>query len=77
MRGFTSYQTHTLHNWSVLIFTLAAALGTAAYCLNALAQSCAGFIQGTVTDSTGTVIAGAAIHVVDLATNDPALSFAS
>ena len=35
---------------------------------NALAQSGAGSIQGTVTDSTGAVIPGATIHVVNQAT---------
>ncbi len=36
---------------------------------SAIAQSGAGSIQGTVMDSTGAVIPGAAIHVVNLATN--------
>src|SRR5580693_802035 len=35
----------------------------------ALAQSGAGSIQGTVFDSTGAVIPGALIHVVNVATN--------
>lgn len=36
--------------------------------LEAMAQSGAGSIQGTVTDATGAVISGATIHVVNLAT---------
>jgi hypothetical protein len=45
------------------------ALGLAIGCLSAKAQSGAGSIQGTVTDSTGAVIVGASIHVVQQGTN--------
>lgn len=47
----------------------ALALGLAMHCSIAIAQSGAGSIQGTVTDSTGAVIAGAAVHIVNQATN--------
>ena len=43
-------------------------LGIALYCSTATAQSGAGSIQGTVTDSTGAVIPGASIHVVNQGT---------
>jgi hypothetical protein len=46
-----------------------AVLGAFAFCANAFAQSGAGSIQGTVTDSTGAVVPNAAIHVVNDATN--------
>jgi hypothetical protein len=45
------------------------ALGLALCSTIALAQSGAGSIQGTVTDSTGAVIPGASIHVVQQGTN--------
>jgi hypothetical protein len=38
-------------------------------CSSVLAQSGVGSIQGTITDSTGAVIPGASIHVVNLATS--------
>ena len=38
-------------------------------CSSAVAQSGAGSIQGTVADSTGAVIPGASIHVVQQGTN--------
>lgn len=44
------------------------AFGTLLLCSSALAQSGAGSIQGTVTDSTGAVIPGVSIHVVNVAT---------
>jgi len=51
------------------ILAIAFALGLAICCSSAKAQSGAGSIQGTVTDSTGAVIPGASIHVVQQATN--------
>ena len=56
-----------LCKWNVQVFIVLAALGTAMCCSNALAQSGAGAIQGTVTDSSGAVIPGASIHVVNQA----------
>jgi Carboxypeptidase regulatory-like domain len=50
------------------VFTLIAFLGLAIGSVNARAQSGAGSIQGTVTDSTGAVIQGATVHVVNQAT---------
>ncbi len=49
-------------------FAIAALLGLFLWCATGRAQSGAGSIQGTVTDSTGAVIPGAAIHVVNQAT---------
>jgi len=51
------------------VLVIAVLLGLAMYCSSALGQSGAGSIQGTVTDSTGAVIPGASIHVVNKATN--------
>jgi hypothetical protein len=50
-------------------FSLVVALGLALCPTIALAQSGAGSIQGTVTDSTGAVIPGASIHVVQQGTD--------
>lgn len=57
-----------LPQWNVPIFTAITALVMATCCSGALAQSGAGSIQGTVTDSTGAVIPGASIHVANMAT---------
>lgn len=52
------------------IFILAlVVLGLSLCCPNAIAQSGAGSIEGTVTDSTGAVIPGASIRAVNHATN--------
>ena len=51
------------------MFMIAAAIGMALGCSSAFAQSGAGSIQGTVADSTGAVIPGATITVVNQATN--------
>jgi len=69
MRNLASYLTHTLRGWNVPILAIAAILGMAMCCSNIVAQSGAGSIQGTVTDSTGAVIPGATIHVVNPGTN--------
>ncbi len=61
--------TRTFHKWNVPILAIAVVLGMAMSCSSASAQSGAGSIQGTVTDSTGAVIPNAAIHVVNQATN--------
>ena len=55
--------------WKVPILSIVVALGVAICCPSAEAQSGAGSIQGTVTDSTGAVIPGASIHVVKQGTN--------
>jgi len=49
-------------------FALSAALVLAVGCSSAFAQTGAGSIQGTITDSTGAVIPGASIKVVNSAT---------
>src|ERR1039458_3047899 len=69
MKRLASYLTHTLRNWNVPILAIVVALGMAMCCSNALAQSGAGSIQGTVTDATGAVIPGASINVVQQNTN--------
>jgi len=51
-----------------LFTTLAVLLGLVIGCAAALAQSGVGSIQGTVTDSSGAVLVGASIHVVNQAT---------
>lgn len=48
---------------------IAAALFLALPCSTAIAQSGAGSIQGTVTDTTGAVIPGVSVHVVNEATS--------
>lgn len=57
---------HTMR-WSLLVRAVAA-LGLAMCCSNAIAQSGAGSIQGTVKDSAGAVIQGATISVANTAT---------
>ena len=69
MKSFGRYLTHALCNWSPAILAIAIALGVAICCSSANAQSGAGSIQGTVTDSTGAVIPGASIHVVQQGTD--------
>jgi hypothetical protein len=58
-----------LHKERRPLLAMTAALGLAIGCSNAFAQSGAGSIQGTVTDSTGAVIPNATIHIVNQATN--------
>ena len=69
MRSLASVLTRTFREWNVQTFVIAVALGLAMLCSSAVAQSGAGSIQGTVTDSTGAVIPGATIHVVNQETN--------
>lgn len=57
---------HSFRGWTARI--LVAAVGMATCALNGAAQSGAGSIQGTVTDSMAAVIPGASIHVVNQAT---------
>ncbi|MDR3724158.1 MAG: carboxypeptidase-like regulatory domain-containing protein [Terracidiphilus sp.] len=69
MKKLASITTRTFHTWNVPALALMVLIGLALCCTNALAQSGAGSIQGTVTDSTGAVIPGATIHVVNQGTN--------
>jgi Carboxypeptidase regulatory-like domain len=68
MNNLASFLTRTLRNWHEPVFTVAIALAIAMSCSGAFAQSGAGSIQGTITDSTGAVIQGAAVHAVNQAT---------
>lgn len=68
MESLASFLTHTLRKWNVPILAIVALLWVVVGCTCTLAQSGAGSIQGTVTDSTGAVIPGASIHVVNQAT---------
>src|SRR5580698_4883291 len=68
MKTFTSSLSQTILKWNLHLFTLAA-IALAICAPAAVAQSGAGSIQGTVTDSTGAVIPNALIHVVNAATN--------
>ena len=68
MKNLASFLTHTLRNWHVPGLTIAMALGIAICSTSSFAQSGAGSIQGTITDSTGAVIPGASVHVVNQAT---------
>ena len=61
--------TRTFQQCDPSVLMIVAALGLAISCSSVLAQSGAGSIQGTVTDSTGAVIPNATIHVVNQATN--------
>lgn len=71
METLASYLTHTLRSkWTSFTFVVAVVLGAAICCSGAFAQTQSGLstIQGTVTDSTGAVIRGATIHIVNNAT---------
>lgn len=61
--------TRTFHKWNLPLLAIAVVIGMAMSCSSTFAQSGAGSIQGTVTDSTGAVIPGATISVVNQATN--------
>ena len=70
MRISASTLTRILNTVSAPTLTCAALLLGLALCASsAFAQSGAGSIQGTVTDSTGAVLPNASIHVVNTATN--------
>jgi Carboxypeptidase regulatory-like domain len=69
MKSLAEYLTQTLRKSNVLMLAIAVMLGMALCSTNTLAQSGAGSIQGTVTDSTGAVIVGASVHVVNQGTN--------
>ncbi len=66
--AFVGMPRHVFHAQVVRIFTFVAILGFAMGCLSASAQSGAGSIQGTVADSSGAVVPGASVHVVNQAT---------
>lgn len=51
-----------------LWISVSVAVVLAIYCSAAIAQSGAGSIQGTVTDSTGATVSGASVHIVNRAT---------
>ena len=69
MKNLARYLTQSPVKWNAPILGLIAILlGLVMCCSGAYAQSGAGSIQGTITDSTGAVIPGAAIHVVNTAT---------
>jgi Carboxypeptidase regulatory-like domain len=69
MNIFASNLTQTLLQWNRRMLALAAAVALVISVPAIMAQSGAGSIQGTVTDSTGAVIPNALIHVVNSATN--------
>ncbi len=68
MRMLARYLRHNFNKINVPILAVTAVLAMVACCQMAFAQSGAGSIQGTVTDSTGGVIPGALVHVVNRAT---------
>lgn len=68
MLSFSRNMTDALRRSDAPILVFAAALGIALCATNMLAQSGAGSIQGTVTDSTGALVPAAAVHVVNAAT---------
>jgi hypothetical protein len=69
MKTLAGILTRTFRQWNVPILAIAVAFGLVLFSTAALAQSGAGSIEGTVTDSTGAVISGASIHVVQEGTN--------
>src|ERR1700722_803177 len=64
-RGLTPTLAGIPGEWKTLMLPFIAALGLVLGSSVSVAQSGAGAIQGTVTDSTGAVIPGAAIHVAN------------
>jgi hypothetical protein len=69
MKNLASFMTRRFHKWNLLLLAIAVVIGMTMSCSSAFAQSGAGSIQGTATDSTGAVIPGATISVVNHATN--------
>ncbi len=69
MKNSARFLTHNHKKCNGSILAIAVALGLAICCSNALAQSGAGAIQGTVTDPTGAVIPRASVHIANQATN--------
>jgi hypothetical protein len=68
MKTLARNLTQSILQWNLYLLALVA-VALAICAPAAVAQSGAGSIQGTVTDSTGAVIPGALIHVVNVATN--------
>jgi Carboxypeptidase regulatory-like domain len=68
MKAFANKLVNVLHKRNGFIFATLVVLGLAMCCFNAIAQSGAGSIEGSVIDSTKAVIPGASIHVVNSAT---------
>lgn len=69
MYTFTNLLTQMRWRCAGSVLALAAAVAFALCSPHAIAQSGAGSIEGTITDSTGAVIPSAGIHVVNTATN--------
>jgi hypothetical protein len=69
MMNLATQMTHTLRRWNLLLPAVAFVFAAAIGCPNTQAQSGAGAIQGTVTDVTGAVIPGAAVHVINPSTS--------
>jgi len=68
MNSLARHLTLRLREWKAPFLTIFILLAMSPCCLRLIAQSGAGSIQGTITDSTGAVIPGAAIHVINQAT---------
>src|SRR5580704_2149494 len=65
MKAFANEVLKILQKGRLLKFATLAMLGLAMCSFNAIAQSGAGSIEGRVTDSTGAIMPGASIHVVN------------
>jgi len=70
VKDLASFAIRAFRKMSVRILAAVMVLGLALFCMAAFAQSGAGAIQGTVTDSTNAVISGARVHVVNQATTE-------
>lgn len=68
MKSIAKDLTHTLRKSKASILAMVVTLGIVLCATNALAQSGAGSIQGTVRDATGAVVPGASVHVVNQTT---------
>jgi hypothetical protein len=68
MNNSARYLTRALHALRPRALHICVLLAAVFGCAGAFAQSGAGSIQGTVTDSTGAVVPGAAVHVINQAT---------
>ncbi|HEX4029487.1 MAG TPA: carboxypeptidase-like regulatory domain-containing protein [Terracidiphilus sp.] len=69
MQHLANLLTHRFHRRELPTLTLAVLLGIATCCSTLRAQSGAGSIEGTVTDGTGAVIAGASVNAIQRTTN--------
>jgi hypothetical protein len=70
--SIVSHLVHDFRVWRQRAIAVAIMIGLALGCSISFAQSGAGSIQGTVTDSTGAVMPGASIHVINQATGSTA-----